>query len=186
MKRNGNINFSNNAISRFSNPGLDHRPIGPSHRIICYRTASPLNARLGQLAEEPVAAQASAYTQSVPFDVTDFPGASPEDRAASRSSRRLVAGWLIGVALLIWAMVVLGGATRLTGSGLSIMEWDPIIGALPPMSDSEWQRLFSLYKQIPQYELLHAHTGFGLDDFKQIFWIEWAHRLLGRLALLIR
>ncbi|HKM64980.1 MAG TPA: COX15/CtaA family protein [Acidisphaera sp.] len=117
----------------------------------------------------------------MPFDLTDFPGASPEDRAAGRSSRRLVAAWLLGVAALIWAMVVLGGATRLTGSGLSIMEWDPIVGALPPLSQAEWERLFALYKQIPQYALLHAHTGFELADFRHIFRLEWAHRLLGRI-----
>jgi cytochrome c oxidase assembly protein subunit 15 len=80
---------------------------------------------------------------------------------------------------MIFGMVVLGGATRLTGSGLSIMEWAPLSGALPPLSEAEWQRLFALYKQIPQYELLHA--GFGLADFKQIFWLEWTHRLWGRL-----
>ncbi|MBV8199060.1 MAG: COX15/CtaA family protein [Acidobacteria bacterium] len=77
-------------------------------------------------------------------------------------------------------MVVLGGATRLTGSGLSIMEWDPIMGALPPLSQAEWERLFALYRGIPQYALLHAH-GFSLADFQQIFWLEWAHRLLGRM-----
>jgi cytochrome c oxidase assembly protein subunit 15 len=80
---------------------------------------------------------------------------------------------------MIWVMVALGGATRLTGSGLSIMEWAPIMGALPPLSDSEWNRLFALYQRIPQYALVNQ--GFGLDGFKQIFWLEWAHRLWGRL-----
>jgi cytochrome c oxidase assembly protein subunit 15 len=115
----------------------------------------------------------------MPFDVLEFPDASRMDRAATRQSRRLVAIWLFGVAGMIMVMIVLGGVTRLTGSGLSIMEWAPIIGALPPAGEAEWQRLFELYKQIPQYSLVN--DGFGLDGFKQIFWLEWTHRLWGRL-----
>jgi heme a synthase len=80
-------------------------------------------------------------------------------------------------------MIVLGGATRLTGSGLSIMEWAPLMGALPPASDAEWDRLFALYQKIPQYTLMH--DGFGLAGFKQIFWLEWTHRLWGRLIGLV-
>jgi len=74
---------------------------------------------------------------------------------------------------------VLGGATRLTGSGLSIMEWAPFAGTLPPVSDAEWQRLFHLYQRIPQYALVN--DGMDLGGFKQIFWLEWIHRLWGRL-----
>ena len=101
------------------------------------------------------------------------------DRAATRRNRRIVAIWLFTVAAMIMVMVVLGGATRLTGSGLSIMEWAPLMGALPPWSEAEWQRLFALYQQIPQYDLVN--DGFGLDGFKHIFWLEWTHRLWGRL-----
>jgi cytochrome c oxidase assembly protein subunit 15 len=115
----------------------------------------------------------------MPFDVRDFPNAPPEDRAASRRNRRLVASWLFGVAAMVLIMIVLGGVTRLTGSGLSIMEWAPFAGTFPPMSDAEWQRLFHLYQQIPQYALVNE--GFGLAGFKQIFWLEWTHRLWGRL-----
>ncbi len=115
----------------------------------------------------------------MPFDVRDFPGALPEDRAASRRNRLLVASWLFGVAGMVLVMIVLGGVTRLTGSGLSIMEWAPFGGALPPVSDAEWQRLFRLYQQIPQYTLLNE--GMELAGFKQIFWLEWTHRLWGRL-----
>jgi cytochrome c oxidase assembly protein subunit 15 len=115
----------------------------------------------------------------MPFDVRDFAGALPEDRASSRHNRRLVASWLFVVAGMILVMIVLGGATRLTGSGLSIMEWAPISGVLPPMNETDWQRLFALYKQIPQYELINH--GFGLSGFKHIFWLEWTHRLWGRL-----
>jgi len=115
----------------------------------------------------------------MPFDVRDFPGAAPQDRAASQRNRRIVALWLFGVAAMALAMIVLGGVTRLTGSGLSIMEWAPFRGVLPPMHDAEWQRLFDLYRQIPQYALVN--DGFGLAGFKQIFWLEWIHRLWGRL-----
>jgi cytochrome c oxidase assembly protein subunit 15 len=115
----------------------------------------------------------------MPFDVHDFPDASRMDRAATRQSRRLVAIWLFTVAAMIMVMIVLGGATRLTGSGLSIMEWAPIMGALPPTTDTEWQRLFALYQEIPQYTL--QNQDFGLAGFKHIFWLEWIHRLWGRL-----
>jgi cytochrome c oxidase assembly protein subunit 15 len=76
-------------------------------------------------------------------------------------------------------MIVLGGTTRLTGSGLSIMEWAPLSGALPPLGHLEWQRLFALYRQIPQYRLLHPDMD--LAGFQHIFWLEYAHRLWGRL-----
>jgi cytochrome c oxidase assembly protein subunit 15 len=82
------------------------------------------------------------------------------------------------VAALIIAMVVVGGLTRLTGSGLSITEWDPIVGALPPLSDAAWLDAFHKYQQIPQYRLENA--GMTLQAFKGIFWWEWAHRFLGR------
>src|SRR4051794_32132829 len=113
----------------------------------------------------------------MPFDVSDFAGAPPDDRAAGRSCRRQVAAWLFVVAGMVLVMVVLGGVTRLSGSGLSIMEWAPFAGALPPVTEAEWQRLYHLYQQIPQYALLHA--GFGIDGFRQIFWLEWIHRLWG-------
>lgn len=105
------------------------------------------------------------------------------DRAATRQSRRLVAIWLFTVAAMILVMVALGGATRLTGSGLSIMEWDPLMGVLPPTSNAEWHRLFALYQKIPQYALVN--DGFGLAGFKHIFWLEWTHRLWGRLIGLV-
>jgi cytochrome c oxidase assembly protein subunit 15 len=115
----------------------------------------------------------------MPFDVRDFPGAPPGERAASNRNRRIVAGWLFSICGMILVMTVLGGVTRLTGAGLSIMEWEPFRGILPPLSRAEWEKLFALYKQIPQYRLLHE--GFGLDSFQRIFWIEWLHRLWGRL-----
>ena len=97
----------------------------------------------------------------------------------ARHRPRAVVWWLLGVAGLVWIMVAIGGATRLTGSGLSIMEWAPLRGVLPPMSAAEWNRLYDLYRTIPQYELVNQ--GFGLAGFKEIFWLEWIHRLWGRL-----
>ncbi len=94
-------------------------------------------------------------------------------------ARRRVALWLFAMCFMILVMIGLGGATRLTGSGLSIMEWAPIMGALPPLSETEWQRLFGLYQKIPQYDLVNQ--GFGIEGFKRIFWLEWSHRLWGRL-----
>ncbi len=99
--------------------------------------------------------------------------------ALRQRQARAVATWLFGMCAMLLVMVSLGGATRLTGSGLSIMEWKPIMGALPPLSDAEWQRLYRLYQQIPQYALVNQ--GFGLAGFKHIFWLEWTHRLWGRL-----
>ncbi len=93
---------------------------------------------------------------------------------------RPVAIWLFLVAAMVFAMVVLGGATRLTGSGLSITQWRPISGALPPMSDKAWAEDFRLYRAIPRYRQVNA--GMTLAGFKTIYWWEWAHRLLGRLV----
>jgi len=98
----------------------------------------------------------------------------------SLRDRRPVALWLFGVTVMLWVMIVLGGATRSWGSGLSIMEWAPISGILPPLSHAEWERLFALYRQIPQYKLIN--DGFGLAGFQHIFWLEWTHRLWGRLV----
>ena len=96
---------------------------------------------------------------------------------------RPVALWLFVVAGMILVMIALGGATRLTGSGLSIMEWAPLMGTLPPMTQAEWQRLFALYQKIPQYDLVNH--GFGVEGFKRIFWLEWTHRLWGRTIGLV-
>lgn len=108
--------------------------------------------------------------------------APPRDVAASCSldrNRRLLAGWLFLLAGMILVMVGLGGATRLTGSGLSIMRWAPLAGVVPPLSHAAWEHLYALYRSIPQYDLLHQ--GFGLAGFQGIFWLEWVHRLWGRM-----
>ncbi|MEH2609247.1 COX15/CtaA family protein [Bradyrhizobium sp. AZCC 1693] len=87
--------------------------------------------------------------------------------------------WLIAVAVLIAVMVLVGGATRLTESGLSIVEWKPVTGTLPPLNEAQWVQAFEGYKAIPQYRELNA--GMSLSEFKTIFWWEWSHRLLGRV-----
>lgn len=91
----------------------------------------------------------------------------------------LVRAWLYILAIMVLAMVVVGGATRLTDSGLSITEWKPIVGMMPPLSDADWHDAFSKYKLIPEYQLVNK--GMSLAEFKFIFWWEWSHRFLGRL-----
>lgn len=92
-----------------------------------------------------------------------------------------ISNWLFGVAMLVFIMVIVGGITRLTESGLSITEWKPVTGAIPPLSTAEWQSEFELYKQIPEYIEINGPAGMTLTEFKQIYFWEWAHRLLGRL-----
>src|SRR5688572_9832539 len=98
----------------------------------------------------------------------------------SVAARRAVAGWLLVCAALVLAIVVVGGVTRLTRSGLSIVEWQPLVGALPPLSDAHWQELFAKYRETPEFKLVNHDMT--LEGFKRIFWWEYAHRLLARLA----
>jgi len=99
--------------------------------------------------------------------------------SANEGQSRAVRWWLFSVAALIAIMVLVGGATRLTESGLSIVEWKPVTGTLPPLTDAQWADAFEGYKAIPQYRELNA--GMSLGEFKTIFWWEWSHRLLGRV-----
>jgi cytochrome c oxidase assembly protein subunit 15 len=98
----------------------------------------------------------------------------------SLSHARMVGFWLWCVSALVFAMVVVGGATRLTQSGLSIVEWNPVMGVVPPLGQADWQAAFDRYKTIPQYT--RVNRGMSLDEFKTIYWWEWGHRLLGRLT----
>jgi heme a synthase len=104
----------------------------------------------------------------------------PESVEASEFHLRAVRLWLLIAAAMIFLTLVVGGATRLTESGLSIVEWKPITGVLPPLSDNEWQTEFAKYQAIPQYRELNR--GMSLDAFKTIYWWEWSHRLLARLT----
>jgi cytochrome c oxidase assembly protein subunit 15 len=92
---------------------------------------------------------------------------------------RALAIWLLACCALVFAMVVVGGITRLTHSGLSIVEWQPIVGTLPPLDDKAWHEVFRKYQQTPEFRQVNA--GMDLAGFKRIFWWEYAHRLLGRL-----
>lgn len=103
--------------------------------------------------------------------------------AGRRGARRGIRLWLMVLFALVVAMIAVGGLTRLTDSGLSITEWKPVAGALPPMSDADWQEEFDKYRAIPQYELLNK--GMSLAEFKVIYWWEWGHRQLGRVIGLV-
>ena len=94
-------------------------------------------------------------------------------------AHRAVAAWLFLCCALVFAIIVVGGVTRLTHSGLSITEWQPIVGALPPLSQEDWASAFAKYRATPEYELVNR--GMTLPEFKRIFWWEYAHRLLGRV-----
>ena len=103
--------------------------------------------------------------------------------ASYRPGHGAVRAWLYGLAVLVVAMVAIGGATRLTGSGLSITEWRPVTGVVPPLSAADWAVEFDKYRDTPQYRILNQ--GIGLDGFKTLYWWEWGHRLLGRIVGLV-
>lgn len=107
---------------------------------------------------------------------TTPPAITARDRLRDRRAIRI---WLYVIATLVLAMVVVGGATRLTESGLSITEWEPIHGVIPPLNAEEWQEEFLKYQQIPEYQ--EINLGMSLGEFKAIYWWEWSHRLLARL-----
>jgi cytochrome c oxidase assembly protein subunit 15 len=94
------------------------------------------------------------------------------------SARRQVAAWLMLCCAMIFAMVILGGVTRLTGSGLSMVEWDPIFGVVPPLNEQQWEEVFAKYRASPEYQKINL--GMDLHGFKSIYWFEFTHRLLGR------
>src|SRR3954465_645722 len=122
-------------------------------------------------ADSAYAARASSRVQAGPWSLVDRPAATVRPRA--------VAWWLFACCALVLAMVVVGGATRLTHSGLSITEWQPIVGTLPPLSPGAWEAAVADYQATPEYR--EINRGMTLPDFKGIFWWEYAHRLLGRL-----
>lgn len=113
---------------------------------------------------------ATAAAAAAPLPVA---GDLPNDQS------RPVAYWLLGCCLMIALMVVIGGVTRLTDSGLSITEWRPLLGWIPPLSQADWEDLFAKYREIPQYQLLNL--GMSLQEFQNIFWWEYIHRVWGRL-----
>ena len=105
--------------------------------------------------------------------------APPATRPARREARGAIAAWLWSLAGLVALMVLVGGLTRLTDSGLSITVWDPVMGAIPPLSDADWQAAFDAYRQTTEFQ--QQNHWMTLADFKPIYWWEWGHRFLGRL-----
>ena len=97
-----------------------------------------------------------------------------------KKTDKRVAIWLFISAFMVFLMVVIGGLTRLTESGLSITEWEPIKGTLPPFNEADWNQLLSEYRESPQYKKVNA--GMTLAEFKNIFWLEYIHRLMGRIT----
>ncbi|OCL13178.1 electron transfer protein 1, mitochondrial precursor [Glonium stellatum] len=106
-------------------------------------------------------------------------GANPKSNSFPEISDKAVAYWLLGSAASVFGIVVFGGLTRLTESGLSITEWRPVTGSLPPMNTEDWEAEFSKYRSSPEFALLNPNMT--LPEFKQIFWMEWGHRLWGRI-----
>jgi cytochrome c oxidase assembly protein subunit 15 len=98
-------------------------------------------------------------------------------------NRNAISAWLFLCAALVFAIVVVGGVTRLTRSGLSIVEWQPLVGAIPPLNEADWQRLFAQYRETPEFKLVNFDMS--LEGFKRIFWWEYVHRLLGRVIGLV-
>ena len=109
-------------------------------------------------------------------DSTEQTDLTPEERVRRN---RAVARWLLLCCGLVFLMVVLGGVTRLTGSGLSMVDWRPVTGILPPLSAEDWQRTFEMYQETPEFEKKNSYMD--VEDFKGIFWLEYLHRVLGRL-----
>ncbi len=131
----------------------------------------------------------SAKKRKLFEEVGDAPGAAAQaprpgliDRAP-KGARRAIRLWLMALFALVALMILVGGLTRLTDSGLSITRWKPLTGALPPMSEAAWEAEFAAYRQIPEYRLVNR--GMTLDEFRAIYWWEWGHRQLGRVIGLV-
>lgn len=103
---------------------------------------------------------------------------SMQSTSFSRNHDKIIATWLLLICATIFAMVVVGGVTRLTGSGLSMVQWEPIVGAIPPLSQAEWESTFHQYQQFPEFQF--KNPDMDVEGFKNIFWLEYFHRLLGR------
>lgn len=105
------------------------------------------------------------------------------ETANSSRAARWIRYWLVLLGLMVYAMILIGGMTRLTDSGLSITEWDPISGALPPMSDGAWEAEFAKYRETAEYRFVNS--GMSMAEFRQIYWWEWGHRFFGRMIGLV-
>ncbi len=121
--------------------------------------------------------------RSIFEDVSGKKVDTPTPKPARKSARRGIAVWLMVLFSLVMAIIVVGGMTRLTDSGLSITEWKPVTGAIPPLGEAAWMIAFDKYKATPEYML--QNVGMSMSEFKGIFWWEWGHRLLGRFIGLV-
>jgi heme a synthase len=119
-------------------------------------------------------------TSSTPGELSAGSGLPASRTAAGRAQPRAIAAWLLACSALVFALIVVGGVTRLTHSGLSITEWQPIVGTLPPLSEAQWDAAFAKYQATPEYRQVNRDMSIGA--FRRIFWWEYAHRLLGRLV----
>jgi cytochrome c oxidase assembly protein subunit 15 len=142
--------------------------IGAAVEIMENRRRQPAFRNLAKIHDIETAVDAHRPDYAVSFAPMSY----------EQSANRSVATWLLVCCGLVFAMVVLGGFTRLTGSGLSMVDWRPLTGVLPPLTEAEWQRVFAMYQQTPEFQKVNA--AFSLHDFKSIFWLEYLHRLLGR------
>lgn len=129
------------------------------------------------MAKRPIFQEVSAPASSAPVPAGNLIDSGP------RGARGAIRAWLIVLFVMVAAMIAVGGATRLTGSGLSITEWKPVTGVLPPQGDAAWTAEFQKYQQIPQFQA--DNPTMDLAGFKRIYWWEWAHRLLGRAVGLV-
>ncbi|MEX2520441.1 MAG: COX15/CtaA family protein [Paracoccaceae bacterium] len=125
----------------------------------------------------------AVFEEVAPGEAAKAPAAPGAAAAAKAGARRQVRNWLIALLLLVALMVLVGGLTRLTDSGLSITEWNLIMGAMPPLSEADWSKAFTAYQTTDEYRL--QNSWMQLADFREIFWWEWAHRFLGRLIGLV-
>ena len=146
-------------------------------------TPAPVPA--AEPAPAPAAAPAVEAAPAPPpaaTPVAPAPAVKPAPKLArvpSRGDEVAIGLWLLTCAAMVFAIVIIGGITRLTHSGLSMVEWRPLIGILPPLSEAEWQRVFGLYQLSPEY--LQVNQGMSIEAFKGIFWWEWFHRLFAQL-----
>jgi heme a synthase len=141
--------------------------------------SSPLVGESKEESEKAVSPQRAVSNPTPDPSAQDGREQAADAAFSNARHARAIRLWLYTVAALLLAMVLVGGATRLTESGLSITEWKPVMGTLPPLDAGQWQVEFKKYQAIPQYRALNS--GMSLDDFKTIYWWEWTHRLLGRL-----
>ena len=130
------------------------------------------------MAKRPVFEDVSAKMKAEPV----APKGGMIDRGG-QGGRGAIRIWLAILFVMVVAMIMVGGLTRLTDSGLSITEWKPVTGAIPPMNAADWQSEFEKYQQIPEYQL--QNIGMSLEEFKNIYWWEWGHRFLGRMIGLV-